>query len=167
MTRIKIIVFILLFHSGAIAQNPQDRIMEYKAHEDSLYSLLILDFASDYSLFTDYSSPGIKQCEGSFDLTTYDSLKRYTDTVFFYQSPVDGTVSPVVQEFHVMKKGGWKYYYSNGKLHYLGNYERNVRSGEWKFYSDDGELQLIRHYREGKIIREKLVGNGRGVYPER
>lgn len=167
MTRIKIVFFALLFHSSTIAQNAKERIIEYRAHTDSLYSLLILDFESNYSLFTDYHKPKIKACEGSFDLTSYDPLKKYTDTVYFYQSPVDGTVSPVVHEFHSMKKGLWKYYYSNGKLHYQGNYERNFRSGEWKFYGDDGELQIIRNYKDGKMVYEQVVAKGSYLYPER
>ena len=163
----KTLILTLLIHSSVLAQNSSDRIIEYKSYDDSLYSLLIFDFKSNYSFFIDYSSPNIKQSEGSFDLSTYDSIQMYSDTIFLYQSPIDGTAWPVIQQFHSMKMGIWKYYYSNGKLHYYGNYNQNLKEGEWKYLSDNGELQIIRIYSKGKIESEKIVAKGSYLHPEK
>lgn len=157
----------LLLHSCLLAQNSSDRVIDYKTYDDSLYSLLIFDFQSNYSFFIDYYKPNVKQSEGSFDLSTYDSIQTYPDTIFLYQSPIDGTTWPVVQRFHSMKMGIWKYYYSNGKLHYTGNYNQNLKEGEWKYFSDNGELQIIRIYSKGQIVDEKIVAKGSYIYPEK
>ena len=63
-----------------------------------------------------------------------------------------------------MKMGIWKYYYSNGKLHYTGNYNQNLKDGEWKYFSDKGELQIIRIYSKGHIVDEKIVAKGSYIY---
>nr|WP_294862484.1 hypothetical protein [uncultured Fluviicola sp.] len=149
-----------------MAQNTNHKIIETKTFNDSLYSLLIIDFENDYSLFVEYYEPNVKQSEGSFDLRSYDSLNTFSDTVFLYQSPVDGTTWPIIQKFHSKKRGVWKYYYSNGNLHYLGNYENNLKEGEWKYYSDEGELQITRIYKGGRIISQQIVSNESFIIPE-
>lgn len=166
-TKFHLLIFTLLLNSMVIAQSSKDRIIEYKSNNDSIYCLLIMDFESDFSLYIDYYAPNVKQSEGSFDLTTYNTQKTYSDTIFLYQSPFDGTTWSKTHVFHAMKKGSWKYYYSNGKLQCFGNYDQNLKEGEWNYFGDDGELQIVRIYHKGNIMIEKIVAKGSYLYPEK
>lgn len=166
LMRLKSIIITLMVHTCLVAQNSESRIIEYQVKNDSINKLLIYDFSSGYSLFIDYYIPNVKQTEGSFDLTTYDSLQFYTDTIQLLQSPIDGTTWQIVHEFHAMKSGLWSYYYSNGILHCQGNYYRNLREGEWKYYSDKGELQICRVYSAGKILSQKILKDDVYLIPD-
>lgn len=168
---VKVIFFFLVFivFVSSFAQNSKGntRILEIKSFDDSLFTFLIFDFEKKYSYYIDYYEPSVLQTEGGFDIATFDSTLLYSDTISLFHSPVDGVMWPVIHKFHAKKLGEWKYYYSNGRIHYSGSYTDNLKNGEWLYYSDSGELQIKRIFLNGRVISQNVLTKNSFVIPER
>ncbi len=147
------------------AKSSNDKIINVRIWEDSLYSIFFIDFEANYSFYRDFYSPGIKQSEGRFSVITYDTTQTFYDAIFLVQTPVDGTMEMLEHEFHAQKQGLWIYYYSNGQILYKVNYDQNLKHGNWEYYSDKGDIQIIRTYNKGVMVEEKIVAKGIYINP--
>lgn len=50
------------------------------------------------------------------------------------------------------KHGPWVFYYSTGRLWYMGEYIHGKQHGPWFEYHPNGELQTIGNYLNGKPV---------------
>ena len=48
------------------------------------------------------------------------------------------------------RHGLWEYYYSNGQLHYKGNYTNGKIDGLWEGYYPNGQLHYKNNYINGE-----------------
>jgi uncharacterized protein len=80
---------------------------------------------------TNYSKEGKLSYEKENDLNFYLYMTTHYDSTG--KMSKSGNIN-----YHENKTGPWKYYYSNGQLRMIGEYERGEKVGKWIEYDENG-----------------------------
>lgn len=104
---------------------------------------------SNINSYFKYYPSGSIMIIGNFDSIPSDSFNTYYECLV----SSDGLYESICSYDSVkgVKKGKWKYYYTNGNVQLEGYFIDGLKTGEWKSYDLQGELNKIEIWNEGSF----------------